>query len=91
MGKSDDGLGMLILAAILIFVAMQALDEYTETKSKHDLACGGFIEAVAEVFGDNSCDEAKSYMNLMLVVTICTGIGGIGCISSALKKFNDKT
>ena len=88
MGKTDEGVGLLILAVILVIVAISAWDEYSDTKAKHDAICGGFMEALATLVGNQTCEEARTYMNLMSGVTAVCGIGALGCISSGLKKLN---
>ena len=86
-----NAVGSIIGGGIFVIIALGAWGEYTDAKAAYDLLCGGFIEFISEAFGDRSCDETKTYMNVMLVVSILSGLGGIGMVGSGLIAFGNQS
>ena len=72
------GVLSLTAAGIGLIVTIILFFEYLSVKSDYDTYCTGFVGALAELGGaGEDCDSLKSYMDILILLTILFGIGSL--------------
>jgi len=72
------GVLSLVAAGICLVIALIAWLEYSSVKSEYDQYCTGFLGALVKIGdGGQSCEDAKTYLDILTFAWIA--FGGVGC------------
>ena len=85
------GYAAILVGLLFLMGAYGAYSESNELQAKHDIACGGFIEAILD--WDGNCEELREYIEILHVTTVILAIIGIASIvsgNSEVKKVHEE-
>ena len=77
---------VILVGLFFLLGAYGAYSEANELQQRHDLVCGGFMEALLD--WDGNCDDLRDYISKLEIGAIFLGICGLGLLVSGNNEVN---